>query len=168
MAVSRAVPNVPERQAVLRIHERPITDSLAHRYGQAKLDAITSLVEGFENAVYLGTLPDLTRQKGVNNHYFAFPINYKEGRCYVFCRAMQDANKKRLYVHEVFVADNIKKGNTLQTAAFQPHGGIALYRDILANVLDNPVHCCPEKFYHKVSCLKEPSSGTIIGSSGLL
>ena len=29
----------------------------------------------------------------------------------------------------------IKKGNTLQTAASKPHGGIALYRDILANVL---------------------------------
>ena len=140
MAVSRGVPNVPEQQAVLRIHERPITDSLAHRYGQAKLDAITSLVEGFENAVYLGTLPDLTRQEGVNNHYFAFPINYKGERCYVFCRAMQDANKNRLYVHEVFVADNIKKGNTLQTAASKPHGGIALYRDILANVLDNPMN----------------------------
>ena len=34
------------------------------------------------------------------------------------------------------MADKIKKGNTLQTAASQPHGGIALYRDILANVLD--------------------------------
>lgn len=54
----------------------------------------------------------------------------------MFCGAMQDANKNRLYVHEVFVIDKIKKGNTLQTAAFQPHGGIALYRDILANVLD--------------------------------
>ena len=31
--------------------------------------------------------------------------------------------------------DKIKKGNTLQTAASKPHGGIALYRDILANVL---------------------------------
>ncbi len=39
-------------------------------------------------------------------------------------------------VRKVFVADNIKKGNTLQTAAQKPHGGIALYRDILANVLD--------------------------------
>ena len=43
------------------------------------------------------------------------------------------------------VDDKIEKGNTLQTAASQPHGGIALYRDILANVLisagkdsDNP------------------------------
>ena len=48
-------------------------------------------------------------------------------------------------IHEVFVEDKIEKGNTLQTAASQPHGGIALYRDILANVLipdgkvsDNP------------------------------
>ena len=44
-------------------------------------------------------------------------------------------NTNRLYVHEVFVEDKIKKGNTLQTAASQPHGGISLYRDILANVL---------------------------------
>ena len=35
----------------------------------------------------------------------------------------------------LFIAENIKKGDTLQTAAFQPHGGISLYRDILANVL---------------------------------
>ena len=48
---------------------------------------------------------------------------------------MQDANKNRLYVHEVFVADNIKKGNTLQTAASQPHGGIALYKGILSDVI---------------------------------
>ena len=49
---------------------------------------------------------------------------------------MQDANKNRLYVHEVFIADKIKKGDTLQTAASKPHGGISLYRDILANVLE--------------------------------
>ncbi len=64
-------------------------------------------------------------------------INYDDKQNYVFCRAMQDGNKNRLYVHEVFVADNLQnKGNTLQTAAFQPHGGIALYKSILANVLD--------------------------------
>ena len=46
------------------------------------------------------------------------------------------ANKNRLYVHEVFVADNIQnEGDTLQTAAFQPHGGIALYKAILSDVL---------------------------------
>ena len=118
----------------VEINRNSVESSLAHRYGQAKLDAITSLAEGFENAVYLGTMPD-SRERGVVDHYFAYPIIYKGERCYVFCRAMQDANKNRLYVHEVFVADKIKMGDTLQTAASKPHGGISLYKDILANVL---------------------------------
>ena len=120
----------------VEISRNSVESSLAHRYGQAKLDALTSLIEGFENAVYLGSMSDGTRHGGVMNHYFAYPINYKGERCYVFCRAMHDANKNRLYVHEVFIADRIKKGDTLQTAASQLHGGIALYKDILANVLD--------------------------------
>ncbi len=120
----------------VEISRNSVESSLAHRYGQAKLDALTSLIEGFENAVYLGSMPDGARHGGVMNHYFAYPINYKGERCYVFCRAMHDANKNRLYVHEVFIADRIKKGDTLQTAASQLHGGIALYKDILANVLD--------------------------------
>lgn len=133
--------NVPEpvfydtEVGEVEINKNSVESSLAHRYGQAKLDAITSLVEGFENAVYLGTLPD-SRERGVVDHYFAYPIIYNGKRCYVFCRAMQDANKNRLYVHEVFVAENIKRGDTLQTAASKPHGGIALYKDILDNVLE--------------------------------
>ena len=125
----------PTEIGEVEINRNSIENSLAHRYGQKKLDAITSLVEGFENAVYLGTMEDSTRQEGVLNHYFAYPIEYDGELNYVFCRAMQDANKNSLYVHEVFLADNITKGNTLQTAAFQPHGGISLYRDILANIL---------------------------------
>ena len=113
-----------------------IGNSLAHRYGQAKLDAITSLKNGFKNAVYLGCMKDFARDGNVYNHYFAYPILYNGNRCYVFCRVLNDANVNRLYVHEVFVADRIEKGNTLQTAASQPHGGIALYKDIIANVLD--------------------------------
>ena len=50
--------------------------------------------------------------------------------------ALYDANINHLYVCEVFLASKIENGNTLQTAASQPHGGIALYKDILANVLD--------------------------------
>ena len=119
----------------VEINRNSVESSLAHRYGQMKLDAITSLVDGFANAVYLGTMPDGTRQDGVNNHYFAYPIIYNGKRCYVFCRAMHDNNINRLYVHEVFLEEGIKKGNTFQTAASQPHGGISLYRDILANVL---------------------------------
>lgn len=118
------------------IDEKSIKDSLAHRYNQAKLDSITSLPVGFGNSVYIGTISDFVRTRdNVQNHYFAYPINYDGQRNYVLCRAMQDTNKNRLYVHEVFVADKINEGNTLQTAASKPHGGIALYKEILANVL---------------------------------
>ena len=120
---------------LVEINRASVGSSLAHRYSQVKLDVITSLAEGFNNAVYFGSMQDFSRQEGVKSHYFAYPINYNENRNYVFCRAMQDANKSRLYVHEVFLADNIEKGNTLQTAASQPHRGITLYKDILANVL---------------------------------
>lgn len=121
----------------VEINEKSIGTSLAHRYGQPKLDAITSLKDGFGNAVYLGTIPDFIRPtKSVKNHYFAYPINYEGKRSYVFCRAIQDNNKNRLYVHEVFMADNIQnEGNTLQTAAQKPHGGIALYKSILSDIL---------------------------------
>ena len=118
-----------------RVDEQAESNKKALSKVKMELDAMTSLVDGFSNAVYFGTMPDSTRQDGVLNHYFAYPINYKGKRSYVFCRALHDNNTNRLYVHEVFVEDKIKKGNTLQTAASQPHGGISLYRDILANVL---------------------------------
>ena len=152
----------------VEISRNSIESSLAHRYGQAKLDALTSLIEGFENAVYLGSMPDGTRHGNVVNHYFAYPINYAGKRCYVFCRAMHDANKNRLYVHEVFVADNIKKGDTLQTAASQPHGGIALYKDILANVLDVESTSSASEDRNIVSNAQENSvkSGEILENGG--
>lgn len=50
---------------IVEINRNSVKNSLAHRYGQAKLDAITSLVDGFSNAVYLGTMPDFKRQEGV-------------------------------------------------------------------------------------------------------
>ena len=84
------------------INRASVGSSLAHRYSQVKLDVITSLAEGFNNAVYFGSMQDFSRQEGVKSHYFAYPINYNGNRNYVFCRAMQDANKSRLYVHEVF------------------------------------------------------------------
>ena len=44
-------------------------------------------------------------------------------------------------------------------------GGYLLELD---TYFDEAYHCCPEKFYHKVNCLFESSSGTLTGSSGLL
>ena len=53
---------------------------------------------------------------------------------------MSDNNKNRLYVHEVFMAEGIKESDTLQTIASasndgELHGGIALYKAILNNIL---------------------------------
>lgn len=149
----------------VEINRNSVESSLAHKYGQMKLDAITSLADGFENAVYLGTMPDFSRQEGVSNHFFAYPIIYDGKRCYVFCRAMQDANKNRLYVHEVFVEDRIKKGDTLQTAASQPHGGIALYRDILANVLETVAKTEPQQPNNAVSSDSSLPAGEQSGKS---
>ena len=149
----------------VEINRNSVESSLAHKYGQMKLDAITSLTDGFENAVYLGTMADFIRQEGVSNHFFAYPIMYDGKRCYVFCRAMQDANKNRLYVHEVFEEDKIKKGDTLQTAASQPHGGIALYRDILANVLETEVHSRPALGSSKDTDTTEVISGHSEGAT---
>ena len=87
---------------LVEINRASVGSSLAHRYSQVKLDVITSLAEGFNNAVYFGSMQDFSRQEGVKSLYFAYPINYNGNRNYVFCRAMQDANKSRLYVHEVF------------------------------------------------------------------
>ncbi len=125
----------------VEISKSSIKDSLSHGYNQAKLDALTSLSEGFKNAVYLGSLPDFGRP-GVQNHYFAYPIFYDGERRYVFCRAMATNNKNKLYVHEVMTVDAINKSNALQTIASaskdgELHGGIALYKAILKNVLDS-------------------------------
>lgn len=142
------------------IDDKSIKDSLAHKYNQAKLDSITSLPAGFGGSVYLGTISDFVRTRdNVQNHYFAYPINYDGQRSYVFCRAMQDTNKNRLYVHEVFVADKINEGNTLQTAASKPHGGIALYKEILANVLS------AAKIDNSSETAKE--NGEKVGSEGI-
>lgn len=122
------------------IDARSIKDSLAHGYGQKKLDVLMSLKDDFENAIYLSSEKDFYGKEQVN-HFFAYPIVYDGKRNLVFCRVIQDVNKNRLYVYEVFIEKEIKnKSNTLQTAAHiskdnKPHGGIALYLNILDDIL---------------------------------
>ena len=123
---------------IVEIDERSARDSLAHRYGQKKLDILTSLQTDFAKAVYLNSKEDF---KGnlINNHYFAYPVIYNGNRELVFCRAREDNNKNRLYVHEVFTESEIKKDNTLQTVAsannmVELRGGIVLYKNILKDI----------------------------------
>ena len=50
---------------LVEINRASVGSSLAHRYSQVKLDVITSLAEGFNNAVYFGSMQDFSRQEGV-------------------------------------------------------------------------------------------------------
>lgn len=67
-------------------------------------------------------------------------------------------------------------GNSRVIEAFRKEGmiigeGTHIFSNIAASepyLVSIGDHCCPEKFYHKVSCLAEPSSGTSMGASGLL
>ena len=120
------------------IDKRSVKDSVSHGVGQAKLDAITSLVDGFENATYMGSMTD-SNGIDLGNHYFAYPINYKGAKNYVFCRTREDENTHRLYVHEVFLESELKKDAHHTAASEKPHGGILLYRDILSDVLNAKV-----------------------------
>ena len=124
---------------------RSVKSSLSHSYQQEKLDAVVSLKDGIHHAVYLGSLPDTKRTTSRTiDHYFAYPAEYKGNRMLVFLRAIEDVNKNRVYVHEVFDEASLieqaktkkEKSDSLQTRAntqgvSQPPGGIALYKTIL-------------------------------------
>ena len=43
---------------------------------------------------------------------------------------------------------------------------LALNSDNKNYIVSSSYHCCPEKFYHKVSCTTEPVSGTLTGTVG--
>ena len=123
----------------VEINRTSIKDSLGHGFSQKKLDAITSLPEGMKVAAFIGEEPDFNGAL-LDNGYFCYPILYQGETQVVFCRARRDVNSNKVYVHEVWMEDEIKD-IPLQTAAkflnSKPHGGNALYKSILANFLNN-------------------------------
>ena len=123
----------------VEINRTSIKDSLGHGFSQKKLDAITSLPEGMKIAAFIGEEPDFNGAP-LDNGYFCYPILYQGETQVVFCRARRDINSNKVYVHEVWMEDEIKD-IPLQTAAkflnSKPHGGNALYKSILANFLNN-------------------------------
>ena len=123
----------------VEINRTSIKDSLGHGFSQKKLDAITSLPEGMKIAAFIGEEPDFNGAP-LDNGYFCYPILYQGETQVVFCRARRDINSNKVYVHEVWMEDEIKD-IPLQTAAkflnSKPHGGNVLYKSILANFLNN-------------------------------
>ncbi len=123
----------------LVINKKSISDSLAHGFSQAKLDAIPTIIPAFKNkkAVYIGSSDDINGDPIVDN-YFAYPIKYKDTGKYVFCRTREDQNTHRLYIHEVITEDDIRKGQTLQSTALKkPRTGLPLYRYIMSDIFND-------------------------------
>lgn len=133
---------VPTVIGDVKINEESVSDSLSHKFSQAKLDAVLSLVEGMKTASYMGQMKDPTN-KAKTNHYFVYKIKYGDGTRYVFVRGVQNFNNPaKLYVHEVYDEESIKKRS--ETISWPPDHedqvqsrGIALYTSILNAFLNN-------------------------------
>ncbi len=94
-----------------------VKTSFGHpRWGEDKLHAIYTLEDGFKNAVYLGSLDDQVHGNMVN-HYFAYKVDDGGTPKIVFCRAQEDINKNRLYLHEIYTEAEINESGTVKPGA---------------------------------------------------
>lgn len=86
-----------------------IRESIGHSRNAAKLDVIPHLREILERAEYLDTLNDFDG-KDIQNHYFATRITHDGRNKLVFLRVRKMPRaENQLYVHDVFVEDDIKR-----------------------------------------------------------
>ena len=67
----------------------------------------------------------------------------------------------------LFIIDQVPYKAALETAIANVRSAEAqLATAKLTAQSKETLHCCPEKFYHKVSCTTEPVSGTLTGTVG--
>ncbi|MDR0867394.1 MAG: hypothetical protein LBP75_02825 [Planctomycetota bacterium] len=100
---------------VIFITVNGIRDDFSHTAYPNKLYAIPAIKPALENGAYLGAFKDFTG-KEIDNHYFAAPITIDRQRKCLFIRVRENVNGKNLYVHELFVDDEIKKAEGLNSA----------------------------------------------------
>lgn len=94
-----------------------IKTTLGHpRWGEKKLRAIYTLEEGFKHAVYINSMPDLIHGNLIN-YYFAYRVDDNGTPSLIFCRAQEDANKNKIYLHEFYTEAEIIKGGTVKPGA---------------------------------------------------
>lgn len=92
-----------------------IRESIGHSRNAAKLDVIPYLREILEQAEYLDTLNDFGG-KAILNHYFATRIEHAGKTKLVFLRVRKsEGRNNQLYVHDVFVEDDIKQKASSET-----------------------------------------------------
>ena len=160
----------PEEQIVntvlgdIVINKKSIKNSLAHGFSQKKLDTVVSLVNGMKQAAYLGSMKDLDNNN-VDNHFFAYKINYSGKENIVFCRVKENAGQPmKLYIHEVIDMEELKKrSSSLNETASLKNGsvsrqapnkvstprGLALYTYILNQLSENVNQSYDQKTYNQ-------------------
>lgn len=103
----------------VQIDFHSVKTSFGHpRWTEEKLHAIYTLPEGFANAVYVGSKRDLVHGN-IKNHYFSYRAMYGGKPMVVYCRAQEDVNKNRLYLHEIYTEDEMKKSGTVLPGALK-------------------------------------------------
>ena len=122
----------------VQIDFHSIKTTLGHpRWGEKKLRAIYTLEEGFKHAVYINSMPDLIHGNLIN-HYFAYRVDDNGTPSLIFCRAQEDANKNRIYLHEFYTEAEIIKGGTVKPGAvYDALTDSATFGKIILNPLYN-------------------------------
>jgi hypothetical protein len=117
-----------------------VRNSLSHRFGQRKLDAVQAIPVGIEKGKVVSISDDLDG-KPKKNVILAAPIQIEDEKSFLCIRLVKNiGSENRLHIHEVYDLGDIK--NT--AIPFQTPGaeqtarlrrGIAIYINILRDIL---------------------------------
>jgi hypothetical protein len=121
-------------------NEKGVKNSLSHKFGQRKLDAIQAIPCAIKQGKIARISNDLDG-KPVKNIFIVAPIQIDAARSFLFVRLVKNiGDDNRLHVHEVFDLDDTKNTaipfqtpGTDQTAS--PQRGIAIYLNILQDII---------------------------------
>jgi hypothetical protein len=125
----------------IEANENSIQNSFGGRHSKYpnKVFVLPALKSVIERGAYLGRQTDLDG-KPIVNYYFAAPVELDENPKIVFVRVREtEGDTKRLYVHEVFTEEDIKKADEQQpqgTLTSADLRSFALYKIILKNAYD--------------------------------
>ena len=121
---------------------RGVQNSISHKYGQKKLDAIQAIPKVIKTGKVVSISDDLDG-KPIKNVILAAPIQIgSNGNSFLCIRLVKNiGDDNRLHVHEVFEMDDLKNTaipfqspGTDLTA--RPQRGIAIYINLLRNILN--------------------------------
>ena len=128
---------------------RGIKNSLGHEFDQKKLDAIPAIPAAIKQGKILkiekdksGEIDETKKNKRQMNVFLAAPIKIDNDKDILFVRLRQnEGDSTRFYVHEVFNKKDIKSAipstaGSQANSKGRPHGGIAVYINILKDIFD--------------------------------